>query len=169
VGDVVKGKVVEIAYILRLEDGTVADETGDQPLAYLHGSDEIIDGLHAALEGHDVGEKLKVIVAPADAFGEYDESLIDEVPTSDLPDDAELEVGQEIVAETDDGELVPAFVGAIEKDTVFLDFNHPLAGETLHYELEIVGVREPTAVELERGSVSDPDEEHEHGCECCEH
>jgi FKBP-type peptidyl-prolyl cis-trans isomerase SlyD len=157
------GKVVEIEYTLRLEDDEIADSTDGHPLPYLHGGDEVIDGLQAALEGHEAGDRFVATVQPDQGFGPYDEDLIEEVARSDIPDDVELEVGREIIAETEEGEEIPVYIGAIEDDTVFLDFNHPLAGEVLRYEVTVVSVRDATAEEKERGYLELPDEAgHDH-------
>lgn len=161
-----QGMVVEIEYTLRLEDGEIADETAGHPLPYLHGGDDVIGGLQAALDGRAVGDTFSVTLPPDQAFGEYDEELVEEVAREDVPEDVELVVGQEIIAETDEGDEIPAFVGAIEDDVVFLDFNHPLAGETLSYEVKVVSVRDATKEERERGYVELPEDDHEHGPDC---
>jgi FKBP-type peptidyl-prolyl cis-trans isomerase SlyD len=164
VAKVEKGKVIEIEYTLRLEDGEIADATEGTPLPYLHGGDDVIEGLQAVLEGREQGEAFSVTLKPEEAFGPYDEELVEEVPRSDVPKDVELVVGQEITAQTEDGEEIPAFVGAIEDDSVFLDFNHPLAGETLSYEVKVASIREATAEERERGYVEVPGD-HDHDCD----
>ncbi|HRE47060.1 MAG TPA: peptidylprolyl isomerase [Aggregatilineales bacterium] len=145
-------KVVEIAYTLTLDDGRVMDEAeGDDPLAYLHGAGNIIPGLEKALVGLKVGDTKDIVIAAKDGYGEYDEEAIEVVPIKDLPKGAPLELGMEVGFQDDDGNMDTAVVKAIGPNEITFDFNHPLAGQTLHFTVEIIGVREATEEELEHG------------------
>ena len=159
---ITKDSVVSIDYTLHLGDGKTIDESdpGD-PLVYLQGHEEIVPGLENALEGKSVGDKLKVTVTPADGYGDYDPEGVEEVPRPEFPD-MELEVGGIVSATDDDGDEGDFIVKKLRKDTVQMDFNHPLAGKTLHFDVTVKEVRAATAEELEHGHVHDEGEEHDH-------
>jgi FKBP-type peptidyl-prolyl cis-trans isomerase SlyD len=155
------GKVVSIHYTLRDDDGDVVDSSsGGEPLEYLHGAGNIVPGLEAAMAGKQVGESFQVTVAPADGYGEVvgDPRA---VPRSAFPADAELEPGSQFFVRGPDGDPLPVWVVGVDGDEVLLDANHPLAGENLHFEIEVVGVRVATEEELEHGHPHGPDG-HEH-------
>ncbi|MEY2980039.1 MAG: FKBP-type peptidyl-prolyl cis-trans isomerase [Planctomycetota bacterium] len=158
------GKVVTVHYRLTLDgvDEVVDSTEGDEPMAYLHGADNIVPGLEAALEGLGVGETITVTLAPEDAYGEREPDAIQEIPHDAFPDDLEVEVGMQLTAEDEDGELTPLYVRAIAEDHVVVDTNHPLAGETLRYEVTIVGVRDATESEREHGHAHGEDGHAEH-------
>lgn len=146
------GLVISIAYVLTLEDGEVVDESNaDEPLMYLHGAENIIPGLENALTGMSVNEQKKVIVAPEDAYGEYDDDGINEMPRDFFPEDVEVEPGIVLTMKDEDGNIYDATITDIEEDIVTLDFNHPLAGETLTFDVTIVAIREATEEEAAHG------------------
>jgi FKBP-type peptidyl-prolyl cis-trans isomerase SlyD len=157
------GKVVSLNYVLTV-DGEVLAQTDDgDPMEYLHGAEEILPGLEAALTGKDVGDKFSTTLAPEDAYGEYDEDDIEEIDKADIPNVDELELGMPVEVEDEDGYAYLAMVREIGDKTVVLDFNPPLAGKTLTYDVEVVGVRDATPEELEHGHAhgDDWDEEDE--------
>lgn len=152
-----KEKVVEIHYTLRRADGEVVDSTeGDPPLPYLHGVGDILPGLEKALDGRSLGEKFTVTLEAADAYGDYDEELTDELELNSFPDDVELTEGDEIYLVNEDGEEVPGVIERITDETVVINYNHPLAGETITCDVEIVEIRDATAQELAQGHADDP-------------
>ncbi|MBF5044537.1 peptidylprolyl isomerase [Aggregicoccus sp. 17bor-14] len=153
--------VVTLDYRLHLGDGAVVDasEPGD-PLVYLHGYEEIVPGLERALEGHAAGDKLQVVVKPEDGYGEYDPESVEEVPRSELPADLELEVGGIITGTDPDGDEVDFLVKELKGDKVVLDFNDPMAGKTLHFDVTVREVRAATAEEKEHGHSHAPGHEH---------
>jgi FKBP-type peptidyl-prolyl cis-trans isomerase SlyD len=153
--------VVTLDYRLHLGDGAVVDasEPGD-PLVYLHGYEEIVPGLERALEGHGAGDKLQVVVKPEDGYGEYDPESVEEVPRSELPADLKLEVGEIITGTDPDGDEVDFLIKELKKDTVVLDFNDPMAGKTLHFDVTVREVRAATEEEKEHGHVHTPGHEH---------
>ncbi len=141
--------VVSVDYTLRLADGEIVDSSiGRGPLTFIQGRGEIIPGLEKALYGMSVGEEKDIVVAPADAYGEFDADLLKTLPRSVFPADMILEEGQGFRLRTNSGQVVVAYVYAIEDDQVTLDLNHPLAGETLYFNVKIAGLREATAEEL---------------------
>ena len=158
---ITKDSVVSIDYRLHLGDGKIIDESepGD-PLVYLHGYEEIVPGLEKALEGRKAGESLKVEVAPKDGYGEYDPDDVEEVPREDFPPDMELEAGGIVSATDEDGDDVEFLVKEVRPKPVVIDFNDPLAGKTLYFEVTVREVRAATPEELEHGHAHVPGHEH---------
>ncbi|MGL5287735.1 MAG: peptidylprolyl isomerase [Aeromonas sp.] len=165
--------VVTLEYTVTDEHGEVIDSTvGKEPLVYLHGTRYLVSGLEAALEGRAVGDAFDVTLTPEQAYGVYDESLVQEVP-GELFDGMEVAEGDTFVAETDDGHR-PVTVVEVSEEFVKVDGNHPLAGVTLSFTVEIKDVRPATAEELAHGHVHGAggcgghghDHDHEEGG-CC--
>lgn len=159
---VADGMVVGFDYTLRLEDGEVIDSSEEvEPLVYLHGQGDIIPGLERALYGMRAGEERNVVLEPADAYGEFDPEAVEFIPYDALPEDLEMELGMELELHDEDTEEVyTAYVTEIRPDGVMIDMNHPLAGETLYFQVKIAEVRLATPEELEHGHVHDSDHEH---------
>jgi FKBP-type peptidyl-prolyl cis-trans isomerase SlyD len=145
--------VVSIDYVLTDTAGEAIDRSEEgTPLAYLHGASNIIPGLERALEGKAAGESLQVEVAPADGYGEYNQDLV-QVVSRELFEDADaLETGMRFQANSDNGSLVVT-VTDISDGGVTVDGNHPLAGQTLKFDVTVADVREATAEEIEHGHV----------------
>jgi FKBP-type peptidyl-prolyl cis-trans isomerase SlyD len=140
---------VTLAYTLFDDEGEVLDEASEEePLSYLHGYGQIVPGLERALEGMSRGGERSVVVPPADAYGDYDPSGVLEIEKSDFPRPEQLSVGDEYVAESDDGDAVSMTLLEITDDACIVDTNHPLAGETLRFEVRVLDVRPATDVEL---------------------
>lgn len=153
--------VVSIDYTLKNDAGEVMDsseQTG--PLAYLHGHQNIIPGLEKALDDKAVGETLSVSIEPADAYGERNEEMIQTVPRSMFQGVDEIEPGMRFQAQTEGGVTVVT-IKEVNGDEITLDGNHELAGETLHFDVEIKDVRPASEEEIEHGHVHGPDG-HEH-------
>jgi len=148
-----KQKVVSFDYTLTDNDGEVIDSSeGNEPLAYIHGSGFLIPGLENEMEGKQAGDAFKVTVAPEDAYGVRDDSLVKEVERDMFGDVENLEAGMQFQAETEDG-IEVVVVTAVGEDTVTVDGNHPLADVTLNFDVKIVDVRDATAEELDHGHV----------------
>jgi FKBP-type peptidyl-prolyl cis-trans isomerase SlyD len=162
---------VTLEYELRDEDGDLVDaseaEGGGGPIRYVHGYGMLVPGLEAALAGLRVGEERDVVV-PADAgYGEYDEGLVLEVDRGELPDPKAVSVGDELVAESADGDEFTLNVIEVRDDVVVVDGNHPLAGMTLRYHVKVRDVRVATEEEIERAAADlDDAYEHVHGPDC---
>jgi FKBP-type peptidyl-prolyl cis-trans isomerase SlyD len=136
------GKKVSIEYTLTLEDKSVIDtNVGSEPLSYVQGSHNIISGLQNALEGLNIGDSKQVTIKPEDGYGSVDQKAIMEVSKEQIPQDA-LKVGTHLQGQNDDGQVITAMVVEIKEQTVVLDFNHPLAGKTLHFDVKIVDIQE---------------------------
>ena len=139
---VTEGKNVSLEYTLTLDDKSVVESNvGKQPLTYTHGTRQIIPGLEKALEGLAVGDTKEVMVAPADGYGEKDPEAMQEVQKKLIPPDA-LVVGSRLQGQAPDGHMVYPRVAEIKDDTVVLDFNHPLAGKTLHFDVKILDIKQ---------------------------
>ena len=150
---ITQDQVVSIRYILRDDGGEVIDRSADgEPLAYLHGHGNLIPGLERELAGKSVGDKLQVKIAPADGYGEHDRALVQQVPRRALKGVGQLRVGLRLQAQTPDGPRAVT-VTQLNGDMVTLDGNHPLAGKTLHFQVEVAAVRAATEEELAHGHV----------------
>lgn len=155
--------VVTIHYTLKNSDGDVLDSSvGQDPLSYLHGAGNIVPGLERELTGKNVGDKVAVVVPPAEGYGERQGPEPQKVPLSSFPDDAELEAGMQIVASGPNGEMFPLWVVAVADEHALLDHNHPLADVTLHFDVEITDVRAATDEEVEHGHPHGPGGHHHH-------
>jgi FKBP-type peptidyl-prolyl cis-trans isomerase SlyD len=148
-------KVVTINYTLRNDAGEVLDSSEEAgPMAYLHGAGNIVPGLEQQLDGRAAGDKLVAVVPPADGYGEKNSTGPQAIPRAAF-EGVDVHPGMTLVVEDDDGEQMPLRVVAVEPDKVLVDLDHPLAGETLHFTVEVVSVRDATEEELEHGHVHD--------------
>ncbi len=153
-GMVKDGLVVGIDYSMALANGERIDTTeGEEPLEILQGAGEVIPGLESALYGMKVGDRKHVVVPPQEGFGEYqseDNRLT--VSRADFPDDFGWEPGMEVYVQTEeDAEPEAAYVINLNDQEVVLDFNHPLAGQTLHVDVTVRSLRPATEEELMHG------------------
>jgi len=155
-----KDSVVSVSYSLKNSEGKQLDEASeDAPLAYLHGVGQIVPGLEKELEGMTVGDKKEVTVTPAEGYGEIDPALKMEIPRANFPEDMEIKTGQQFSSEMGDKHQVFTVI-AQEGDKIRVDGNHPLAGETLHFSVKILDLRQATATELEHGHIHDGGHDH---------
>jgi FKBP-type peptidyl-prolyl cis-trans isomerase SlyD len=150
---VAQGKVVSLAYTLTVDGQEVARTESNEPMEYLHGAQNILPGLEAALDGKAVGERFSVTLPPDQAYGDYDNEDMEEIDREDIPGADQLEIGMVVEVEDEDGFSYIAHVRSITNETVVLDFNPPLAGKTLTYDVQVVEVREATEEELAHGHV----------------
>ena len=150
---IVKHKVVTIDYTLTDEEGKVLDTSKDgEPLSYIQGIGNLIPGLETALEGKQAGDALNVSVPPEQGYGERDDKLLVSVPRERFDEAGNVEVGMRFQAPTESGMRVVTVVG-IEEENVTVDANHPLAGETLNFDVKVVEVRDATEEEIGHGHV----------------
>jgi FKBP-type peptidyl-prolyl cis-trans isomerase SlyD len=154
--------VVSMAYVLRVEDGKLIDQSDDNaPLEYIQGAKQIIPGLEKELVGLNVGDEKVVEVKPAEGYGERNLEDIVEIPRANLPDSLDLSVGAPLkVKDSESGESFSAYIVESDSETVTLDFNHPLAGRTLNFHVKIVNLRQATEEELAHGHVHNQDHVH---------
>lgn len=149
--------VVSIDYTLKNDAGQVIDSSeGDEPLEYLHGHGNIVPGLEEALAGKAIGDQVKVSVPPERGYGRRDPERVFDVERSRLPDDLHPKVGTMLAMQTPEGHQVPLTITKVGTESVTLDANHQLAGETLHFEVSVRAVRDATAEELSHGHAHGP-------------
>lgn len=149
-----KNKVVSIHYTLTLDDGETVDSSRErEPLAFLVGHEQIIPGLENELLDLQVGDAKSVTVAPEQAYGVYEESLVQALQRSNIPGHVDLEEGGVLRAQDENGQILEGTIIELTDERVVLDFNHPLAGETLHFDTEIIAIRDATPEELSHGHV----------------
>ncbi|MBU3069602.1 peptidylprolyl isomerase [Aestuariicella sp. G3-2] len=146
-------KVASIHYTLKNDQGEVLDSSeGQEPLAYLQGFQNLVPGLENALEGKTAGDKISVVVSPEEGYGDKNPELIQELPRDMFGGIDNIEVGMAFHAETAAGQQVVEVID-IEGDTITIDGNHPLAGVDLHFDVEVLEVRDATEEELLHGHV----------------
>jgi FKBP-type peptidyl-prolyl cis-trans isomerase SlyD len=154
------GIVVSMEYTLTV-DGEVLDSSSEAgPLQFLAGHENIVPGLEREMIGMKIGETKDVVVEPAEGYGEFDDEGFMEVPRSEFPSDMEIEEGLELSVTDEDGQNQYARVERLNSESVRLDFNHPLAGAELHFNVKVIGLREPTKEELEHGHVHEEGHHH---------
>jgi FKBP-type peptidyl-prolyl cis-trans isomerase SlyD len=151
------GKVVSFSYTLKDKSGNVIEKSKEgEPLLYMHGQNNIIPGLEKGLEGLKVGDTKNVKVGAAEAYGEYDKNLVFKVPRENFPKDVELKEGMQFQTDSENGTLVIT-IKEINGNEVLVDGNHPMAGEELHFDVQIDDVRDATEQENQHGHA------HSHG------
>ena len=134
------------------QDQVIDSSAGRDPLTYLHGSGQIVPGLEEQMEGRSVGDKFSVEVAPEEGYGVHHAELMQEVPRSAFQGVEDIQPGMQFQGRGPQGEI-NVTVTRVENDKVFIDGNHPLAGKTLHFAIEVTDVRAASAEELEHGHV----------------
>jgi FKBP-type peptidyl-prolyl cis-trans isomerase SlyD len=140
---------VAFDYKLTLDSGEEIDSSSEgQPLGFITGSGQIIPGLEKAMMGMKVGDSLKISVEPENAYGQVNPELFQDIPRNKFPGEIELQPGMTFQAQGPQGPIAINIREIKDEDTVVIDLNHPLAGKKLHFDLNIVEVREPTAEEL---------------------
>ncbi|NGZ11927.1 MAG: peptidylprolyl isomerase [Nitrospira sp. LK70] len=134
------GKQVSLEYTLKLDDQSVVDtNVGKEPLKVTQGSHQIIPGVEKQIEGMAVGEKKKFSVAPTEGYGTVDPKAFQEIDKKMIPADAQ-KVGAQLEGKAPDGRKVFPRVSEVKSNTVVLDFNHPLAGKTLYFDVKVLDV-----------------------------
>lgn len=152
-----KGKVVSLKYMLKNAEGTELDRAEkDDPFEYIHGADQILKSLEAALLNLKTGDKKSVRLSPTEGYGEVNPNLRLTLERTQFPADMPLEPGLQFQASIGEGQDAVFTVQKVEKDKVHIDGNHPLAGQTLCFEIEVLNVREATKEELAHGHVHGP-------------
>jgi len=155
------GKVVSFHYTLTNDDGEVLDSSsGRGPMPYLHGASNIVPGLEKQMTGKAVGATFDAVVPPAEGYGERGGPEPQPVPRSAFPSDMPLDKGTPLQAQSPDGQVMMLFIDRVEGDTVFVDHNHPLAGVTLNFAVEVVEIRDATADEKAHGHPHGPGGHH---------
>ena len=152
------GKFVKVEYTGTFDNGEVFDSSDEHgsPLGFTVGSGELIKGFDNAVMGMEIGQEKSFHVTPEEGYGQYQDDMIKEVPKAEfLDENGQLKVGVQIVLQTPEGYIIPATVKAIEGDIVKIDFNHPLAGKALNFNIKVVEILDEA-----------PEEERMGGCAC---
>lgn len=159
---VIDDTVVSLDYSLRLDSGEEIDSSSEgEPLQFIQGQEQIIPGLENALYGMVVGEEKKITIDPEEGYGEYESENFLMMPRDSFPPDMALVVGERLfVRDSESDQEYPAYIAEVGDESVKLDFNHPLAGETLHFEVKITAIRDATSEELDHGHVHGPGHAH---------
>jgi peptidylprolyl isomerase len=135
------GKTVRIHYTAKLENGTLLDTSAQrEPMEFELGSGQVITGLDNAVQGMIVGESKTVTIQGDEAYGPRNEQLIVSVPNSELPQDLQPSVGMEIQSRAPDGQITKFMVSEVADDSITVDANHPLAGQVLQLEIELIEI-----------------------------
>jgi FKBP-type peptidyl-prolyl cis-trans isomerase SlyD len=147
--------VVAFDYTLTSDDGQVIDSSaGREPLVYLHGHGNIVPGLEKAMEGKESGDSFDTSVVPSEGYGEYREELVQEVPRSAFDGIDKVEPGMSFRAESNAGPMM-VVIRSVGEDTVTVDGNHMLAGQTLNFAVDIKSVRTASEEEITQGGPSE--------------
>ncbi len=152
---ITRNTVITMQYSLANSQGIVIREASSPPVKYLHGSGTLFPKLEQALENHRAGDIITVRLLPNDAFGKRKIELLHQVPLREFPPGEHIEVGGSVVGKGEDGEEVRFVVTDIRDGVAHLDGNHPLAGQSLVFEVEIQAVRDATAEEISLGRILD--------------
>ena len=135
------GDTVRIHYTGTLEDGTEFDSSrGREPLEFALGSGQVIPGFDSAVEGMTIGDAKSVTIEPDQAYGARHDQLVQEVPKSALPEDLDATVGMQLQSQSPDGQVMMFVIAAVAEETITVDGNHPLAGQALNFDIELVGI-----------------------------
>jgi FKBP-type peptidyl-prolyl cis-trans isomerase SlyD len=139
---------VSMTYTLTNDAGETLDQAGeDRPFGFVFGAGQVIPGLEKQIAGMEKGQSANITIAPSDAYGERNEEMVREIPRIQFPADIELKPGMPFEAQSPQGPM-QFRIKEVTDETVYADFNHPLAGETLHFALNIIDLREATPSEL---------------------
>lgn len=135
------GKRVKFNYVLKIDGKEVENSEAKGPIEYTQGEKRIIPGLEKQLEGLRVGDQRTIMIKAEDGFGKINPNSLQEVPKSKLPQDVNLKVGQVLGARDDKGEIFPVTIAEVKDQTVVLDFNHPLAGKDLQFDVTVLEIK----------------------------
>ncbi len=138
---VADGKTVKVNYSLTVDGKVVDSSKGREPLEFKEGSHQMIPGFEKAVMGMKVGQKKSFTLKPEEGYGPVNPKAYQEVPKSQLPKDMTPKAGMTLLAQSKDGQKIPVKVKEVKKDSVVMDFNHPLAGKTLKFDVEVVEVK----------------------------
>ena len=140
---------VALEYKLTLASGEEVDSSpAGEPLGFVTGGGQVIPGLEKALMGMKKGDSSRIVVEPEDGYGPVDESMFQDIPQSQFPDDCKVEPGMTFHAQGPHGPFMVSVARVNDDNTVTVDMNHPLAGQQLHFDVTVVDVREPSTAEL---------------------
>lgn len=156
-------KVVTVNFTLKDDSGNILDTTDNGgPFSYISGKNMVLPKLEEAVNGMIIGTKKNLKLSASDGYGNYNEDAVQVVGKENFPQDIVLEAGMEYMASNPEGVQMPFIITSVEDETVTIDFNHPLAGKNLNFDLELLDVRDATAEELAHGHVHGAGGHHHH-------
>jgi FKBP-type peptidyl-prolyl cis-trans isomerase 2 len=158
------GNKVKVDYVGTLEDGEVFDssENHGQPMEFIVGHGQLIEGFDKAVVGMEVGDEKEITLPPEEAYGEILEELVRDFPKEGIPDSEKLAPGVTLIIGLPNGFQIAGRVIEVADESVKIDMNHPLAGQTLNFKIKVLEISEPTAEELQQGC-GVPGCGHDHG------
>ena len=160
---IAKNKVVSLSYYLKDTQGEELDRAdAEKPMTYLHGGGTIVPGLENALDGLNVGDKKEVTVKPEEGYGEILSELKMKVERNKLPAGQKTAVGMQLMGEHGDGKKYAFTIVEIKGDDIYMDGNHPWAGKTLHFSVEVMEIRDATTEEMAHGHSHGEGSAHDH-------
>lgn len=137
------GDLVFVHYTGKFDSGEIFDSSGDrEPLSFILGQGDIIQGFDTAIQGMAIGDKKSITITPDEAYGQYSEDQIITTQRSNFGEDFEPEIDLQLALQLENGERTLATITAFNDETVTLDLNHPLAGKVLHFELELLDIKD---------------------------
>ena len=145
--------IVTLDYKLIVEEEMLESTEDGEPIEFIQGIGQVIPGLENAIYGMKVGDQKTVEIPPEEAYGEYDPESTQEAKKDEFSEEVPLDVGTFMDLEDDEGDMLSDQIVAAEEETVTLDFNHPLAGKTLTFEITLTDLRSPSEEELDHGHV----------------
>tara|TARA_B100000676_G_C17946885_1_gene769726 strand:+ start:92 stop:577 length:486 start_codon:yes stop_codon:yes gene_type:complete len=144
-----KNNVISLNFALYDGEGKLIDSSNDENLlVYLHGAEELLPALEAALDGHDIGDAIKVELKAEEAFGHRDEKLVERISRENFPGVEDIQLGMKFETEMDDNSIMVVEVVKVENEWITIDGNHELAGKNLKFELQVADIRAATEEEL---------------------
>ena len=156
-----QNKVVTMNYTLKDNQGNILQTTDNrEPFQFMSGSKQILPKLEQEIDEMIIGSKKNVKIAAKEAYGEYTDQAIQQVKKENFPKDVELKIGMEFVANSPEGQQMPFVVKEIKNEEVTVDFNHPLAGKDLEFDVELVDIRDATLEEMQHGHIHGPGGNH---------
>lgn len=150
---VASGMAISMDYTLTVEGEVLDSSKENGPIEFLQGHGNIIPGLEEEIEGMAVGQSKKTTIAAKNGYGETNPAEIKDVSKEEFPDEIPMEPGVDLEMNDEDGHVVHGTILEVGKDTVKMDFNHPLAGKELNFEIKIVTIRDATSEELAHGHI----------------
>jgi FKBP-type peptidyl-prolyl cis-trans isomerase SlyD len=147
-------QVITINFILKGTDGNIIEATTkERPFSFISGGNQILPKLEENIGEMLIGSKRTVVLSPEEGYGVYDDGALQQISRSEFPEETDIQEGMTFVADAPDGQQLPFVIKTIEGENITVDFNHPLAGQTLTFDLELLSLRDATIEELSHGHV----------------
>ena len=154
-------KVVTINFTLKDDNGNLIESTENmEPFSYLSGNNQILPKLEDVVNQMIIGTKKDIKIQAAEGYGEYNDAAVQQINKKEFPEDLKLEEGMRLIANSPEGRQMPFIINKVGENEVTVDFNHPLAGKNLEFNVELLDVRDATPEELSHGHVHGPDGAH---------